>query len=469
MLYGTLTPTAGGAADIHPLLYYVTLDGWMALFGTTVFSARLYSVLLGVATVAGVYGLTRQLFSSGVGLAAAAITTLAPFHVQYSQEARMYSLLALLLVGATWLFVRAMQVRSGWRGALAFGLLAALAMYTQQLAAFYLAALALLPLVQRDMRLLRWVALGGVVALVLYLPWLVQLPAQWGKIGAYYWVPIPNIARFLLTLRVFFAGGSEPPPTTALLMLGGALVVVALLIVQVAFAARRLSRDSRHSLTFVLWLAVLTPLLMWVVSQFRPVYLERALLPSALMLYIALGWLLTASRLPRVLAGAIALVLLAIAIPSLHSLYTWDRFPNSPFRPAAAQIADAWQAGDVVVHQSKLSALPMVVYAPTLDQRFVRDIPGSPEDTLAEPTRDVLGIPALECVEAAGAGTSRVWYVSFAALREQAASAGREDIAGAVAWLDAHYTTAETWHWNDLEVTLYTEPDATAEAGSCAA
>jgi hypothetical protein len=33
MLYGTLTPVDGGASDIHPLLYYVTLDGWMNLFG----------------------------------------------------------------------------------------------------------------------------------------------------------------------------------------------------------------------------------------------------------------------------------------------------------------------------------------------------------------------------------------------------------------------------------------------------
>ena len=31
MLYGTLTPVAGGAADIHPLLYYTTLEGWMRL------------------------------------------------------------------------------------------------------------------------------------------------------------------------------------------------------------------------------------------------------------------------------------------------------------------------------------------------------------------------------------------------------------------------------------------------------
>ena len=29
MLYGTLTPAGGAAADVHPLLYYTSLDGWM--------------------------------------------------------------------------------------------------------------------------------------------------------------------------------------------------------------------------------------------------------------------------------------------------------------------------------------------------------------------------------------------------------------------------------------------------------
>src|SRR5512138_1338271 len=78
MLYGTLTPVAGGAADIHPLLYYSTLNIWMALFGQTVFAVRLWSVVLGVATVGMMYVLTRELFSEKTALAAAFITAVAP-------------------------------------------------------------------------------------------------------------------------------------------------------------------------------------------------------------------------------------------------------------------------------------------------------------------------------------------------------------------------------------------------------
>lgn len=467
MLAGTLTPVDGGAADIHPLLYYVLLDIWMAVFGVTALAARLFSVLLGVATVGAVYGLSRDLFDQRVGLAAAFVVTLAPFHIQYSQEARMYSLLALLLVLATWVYIRARQARGSWRGALVFGVLASLAMYTQQLAAFYLVSLALHAMASRNRRMLRWLALGACVALLLYLPWLMQLPAQWSKVGAYYWVPMPNLLRLLLTLRVFFAGVTELAPQAALLSLGGALFVTVLLGLHVLLVWRRLSSDVRRSLRLVLWLVVMPVIGLWLVSQFRPVYLERALLPSALMLYIAIGWLLAASNLPRLLAAGIGMITLAVAGSGLVSVLTWDWFPNSPHRQAAALIADDWQTGDVVVHQLKLSALPMLVYAPQLDQRFVRDVPGSPDDTLAEPTRHVLGVEALDCVQVAGREANRIWYVTYTGLAAQAELVGRTDIAAGMVWLDAHFDETEHWRLNDLDVMLYSAPDASARNGVC--
>src|SRR5689334_2792029 len=52
MLYGTLTTVNGAAAEAHPLLFYVLLNGWMHLFGQSVFTIRLFSVLLSLATIA---------------------------------------------------------------------------------------------------------------------------------------------------------------------------------------------------------------------------------------------------------------------------------------------------------------------------------------------------------------------------------------------------------------------------------
>ncbi|MBN2305421.1 MAG: glycosyltransferase family 39 protein, partial [Anaerolineae bacterium] len=201
MVDGTLTEVEGGAADVHPLLYYQSLHYWMDMVGQGAAAARLYSVLLGVATVAVVFFLARDMFDDRTALVAALITAVAPFHIQYSQETRMYALLALVLLLATWVYWRAWTCgRIGYW--ITFGLLTGGAMYVQQLAAFYLLALGLLPFLKRDRSLIARTVLASLLALVLYLPWMLNLPDQLGKLRQY-WVQKPNILHIWLVLRSF--------------------------------------------------------------------------------------------------------------------------------------------------------------------------------------------------------------------------------------------------------------------------
>lgn len=493
MLSGTLTPVAGGAADIHPLLYYSTLNVWMALFGQSPFAVRLWSVVLGVAAVGVMYLLGRDLFGAKTGLAAALITAAAPFHVQYSQETRMYALLGLLLMLATWCFVRGWQRHphhpfpsplhregesvsseaplpqrdgntlshrrtSGVGWWLAFGVLAALAMYTQQLAAFYLAALGLVPVLARRRDLLVRVVFGAAVAVILYLPWLVNLPGQLSKVQSYYWLSPPNIGQLMLTVRSFLVVHMEIPAPGSILGFLGSIFLITFLAVQVIIFLRgRHSRNERRPLLLVLWLAGAPIMMMWLVSQFQPVYLIRALLPPALMLYLALAWLFTRGGLPRPIAALIGLVALALAAVGLYNQHTWATFPNSPFQTAVSAIQADWQAGDVIVHQDKLTALPMVYYDRDLPQRYLRDLPGSGDDTLALPTQQVLGLLADETVEQAAQGARRVWWVVFEFAERQYAAAGRPELREAVAWLDEHYHEAGRWTFNDLVLVHYDE------------
>jgi mannosyltransferase len=462
MLYGTLTPVAGGAADIHPLLYYGTLDAWMMMLGESPFAVRLWSVFLGVLTVAVIYLLARNLFDERTGLAAAVITAIAPFHIQYSQETRMYALLGLLLMLATWCFVRGWQIDKEvsckqwgkwWVG---FGVLAGLAMYTQQLAAFYLVALGLVPFVVRRREQIIRVMVGVGVAVVIYLPWLVNLPGQFEKVQSYYWLSPPNIAQPLLTARSFLVVNLDFPAPFSMIGFLGSLFILLFLIVQIVLYVRRRFRPDRKSLLLVLWLAAVPVTLMWTVSQVQPVYLERALLPSALMLYIALGWMFSKSGLPRPVAGVIGAVGLVLVGIGLYHQYTWATFPNSPFQTAAAYIRSQWQEGDVIIHQNKLSALPTVYYARDLNQRYLGDAPGSSEDTLALPTQEMLDLLADSCIQSASIGANRVWWVIFDFAEEQYREAGRAEVDQALDWLTKHYTRSAEQQFNDVDVVLYT-------------
>ncbi len=92
------------AHDIHPPLYYWLLHAWTRVTGTSEVGLRSLSALLGVLLVLAVTLLGRVMFDRNIGLAAGFVAALAPFQVYYSQEARMYILLALEATAAVLFF-----------------------------------------------------------------------------------------------------------------------------------------------------------------------------------------------------------------------------------------------------------------------------------------------------------------------------------------------------------------------------
>lgn len=459
MLYGTLTPVAGGAADIHPLLYYTTLNGWMRLFGQSVALVRLFSVFVGLLTIAVVFRLAADLFTRRVGLAAALIVALAPFHIQYSQEARMYALLTLILLLATWCYWRGWHTgRWGWWAA--FGVLAALAMYTQQLAAFYLVAMGLTPIVTRQWRKVVPTGLAAALALLIYLPWLLNLPGQLDKLQAYYWVPRPSLLRPLLTLRTFATVGLDYPAPWSLLGFGVGMVLLVFLLLQLGLRWRRMRRAERGGVLWLLWLACGSLVLMWGLSQvLAPVYLDRALLAQSVLFYMALAWLLVRGGLPRPISAFIAVGWLLVAGVAYGFHVTWHTFPNSPFPEAVAYLQEQAAPDDVILHSNKLTALPMVAYDRELPQRYMADRPGAGEDTLALPTQEVLGLLGETCLPAALDGAERVWFVIFAQEEAQYLSLPGVEVHPHLGWLRTHYAEQAPIVFADLLLVPFVGPD----------
>jgi 4-amino-4-deoxy-L-arabinose transferase-like glycosyltransferase len=80
--------------DQHPPLYYFLLHFWMRL-GDSAAIVRTFSAFAGILTIPVVYFLGRRLAGATVGLIAAFLLAIAPFHVRFAQETRMYTLLTL--------------------------------------------------------------------------------------------------------------------------------------------------------------------------------------------------------------------------------------------------------------------------------------------------------------------------------------------------------------------------------------
>lgn len=141
---GVLHPSLGGTISAvaqlerTPPLYYVFEWLWtQALgFGTDPTSLRFLSAVFGTLTVPVAFLAARELSSSRrAGVFAAALVALNPFLVFYSQEARAYALLVLLVALGLYVFARALARPTRGRLAL-WAFVSILAIWTHYFAVF---------------------------------------------------------------------------------------------------------------------------------------------------------------------------------------------------------------------------------------------------------------------------------------------------------------------------------------------
>jgi len=83
------------AHDNYPPLNNLAISAAIKLFGSSEWSLRLPSAIFGIANIVALWWLGTMTVGRTAGLIGAGMLTLSPFHLEYSQEGRMYSLLAL--------------------------------------------------------------------------------------------------------------------------------------------------------------------------------------------------------------------------------------------------------------------------------------------------------------------------------------------------------------------------------------
>jgi 4-amino-4-deoxy-L-arabinose transferase-like glycosyltransferase len=452
MLYGTLAPTGAGSADIHPLGYYTTLWLWMRVFGESLVATRSLSILAGVVSVYLVYLIAFEVVSETTTARLSMLfAALAPFQIHYSQEIRMYSFLAMWLLLATYAYQRGSKT-GNWKWWLVFSFSAALAQYTHNLAAFYLIALALLPILEKNWKTLRAVVLAGIGALILYAPWLVQLPAQFSKVQSAYWVERPDVSKLFTLLIVYITN----TPLPANLVAGMLALVLLIVIVGFIQTLRYVRESSSKTGLWFLYLSFAPAIFLFLVSQWKPVYIERALLPSGAIFCIWLAWVIRKTNLPGMAQYALLALLGISSVMGISQHLTYREFPYGPFRQLDQSLQERMEPGDVIVHSNKLSVLPAIFFDRALAQSFIGDPPGSRADTLAPATQQVLGIRAEPDIQLATRNAKRVWYIiyqrSLAEYQESGQSTHPE-----LEYLASQFYLQSEERWDGLQLFLYTK------------
>jgi uncharacterized membrane protein len=311
-------------SDVHPPLYYLLVKILTWPFNYSPESVRLVSLLAHLAAIGIFYQLTRKLTNKRVGYLATSIFALNPFFIGYATEARMYSLLTLLVILAAYYLIKDLQSTSqvGFtKNTLFFGIFLALAYLTHYFGA--LAALTFLPIIiladyqknrslgEAFLHLVRLYLIPGITFLA-FLPFLLfQLDSDPGI----YWIPEVSLEILTRSFAVFLYGLELGvlglPPLNdfwffvdPLLILAGAFYLLG-----------RAKEKKIFNADFALPILVFLPLaLVYLLSKFTnyDLYIERYLEPFGAFFVILISLVLTKTCNKKFLSLIIGIYLISI-------------------------------------------------------------------------------------------------------------------------------------------------------------
>jgi len=288
------------ASDVHPPFYYWLLKVWSNIFGTTELAYRSLSILFGAATAVVAFFLSRKLFGRKVAWLSLVFIVLSPMVIRYSDEARMYTLAALIVMSATILMLKAIETKKTkywvW-----YGVLVSVGMWTH-----YFTALAWLAhWAWRATQVWRkgisfkdfmkkfftkpWI-ITYAVAVGLFLPWLPFMAKQLGVVqGGGFWIgPVGvDTPTNYATNYFYYLEHGQVHSWLALVLL--ATVIVTLIALPKAY--RALNVREKGSFLLIASLAWVPPVLLFFASlpPLRSSFVERYLIPSLVALSIFLA------------------------------------------------------------------------------------------------------------------------------------------------------------------------------------
>ena len=183
--------------DVHPPLYYYIIHFFLQIFGDTAFVARFVSLLFGVGGVIALYYLGKELFNKNVALVAAFLMSINHFHIYYSQEARMYSMLCFATVLSFLYLIRFIKAPT-LKTALIYSFGTALLVNTHFYALFALFAQYLIilyfiikPYNSTGLKIFMYAFISGIITLVSFIPSIVIFQGTSGI--KQFWITSPAL------------------------------------------------------------------------------------------------------------------------------------------------------------------------------------------------------------------------------------------------------------------------------------
>lgn len=281
------------AQDVHPPLYYWLLKFWSSIFGTTELVFRSLSVLFGLGAVVGGYLLSKKLFGRSVGAVSLLFLTLSPTLIRHSDEARMYTLAAVIAIIATWVLIKVTSLSSGsaadkkrankwW---IAYGAILAIGMWTHYFTALvWLSHWVWRAIATKESKGSKFFSKEWVwshaLAVALFVPWVPYFISQTKHVQSGFWIgpvsagtPVNYLTNFF-----YYLGTGDAKSWLALIF----SIVVILTISLLPRVYKTLNPKQRKNYLMVVAVSWVSPAILFLLSMppLSPVFVERYLVPS---------------------------------------------------------------------------------------------------------------------------------------------------------------------------------------------
>ncbi len=366
------------ALDVHVPLYHMLLHFWQLYFGNGVQTARLMSLALFGINIPVFYLLARRILSVNWALFAVVAFSFSPFMNWYANEARMYTLLALVATLSQYYFIRIIQRQKGWIG---YMLTAIIGAYCHYFFFFNLAIQGLFFLANRRRfakgSFLRFVGVA-LLAIAAIAPWLIYFQSLGAGKNTSPHLVRPSSVDFFNAFSQFGFGFQNDRINTILVSLWPILVIVALLAVR---------RKQKLSLTmsYVLSASLLPVILAYVLSfVVKPFFISRYMISCMAPLIILVVWFISNYRKKMAVIVA-TLLLMVTSLTSINQARDATTPVKEDYRQIAAKISAEASSSDEVVISSPFTVYPFEYYyhglaqiqtLPEWDRRSSGAIPG---------------------------------------------------------------------------------------------
>lgn len=287
--------------DYHPPLYYLFLHYWLKLVSVSEVSIRIPSVVFGVLSVLMAYVLGSKLFRPYVGLVAAILVCLSPWHIVYSHVARMYTPLLFFSLCSTYFLFLFLEGKSK-RDLFLYILTTVMALYLHNMAVFMVVGQNIYYACRwlsagrgagQAVSLVRW-CLVQIAIVAIFSPWiLVTLFVKLSQMQGNYWVDREPLHLYLGGIVFIFAGTTK---YLATYFLAPWLCILALLGTVRAGRFGSGADPGRSERAFfrapgrtgLFWaLLVVPPVLTAIASQFmQPFFVPRSFVASSVALFM---------------------------------------------------------------------------------------------------------------------------------------------------------------------------------------